>query len=109
MMKDVGCILLDPFGNRGHDLGVDFDQVVTAHARFAGEAGGDDDDVGTLDVFVAVGPFQVDVEAVNRSRFGDVEHLTLRKTFDDVEQHHITQFTQSAELSQNATNLSTTD
>jgi hypothetical protein len=67
------------------------------------------DDVGALDVFVAVGAFQVDVEAVNRSGFGDVEHLPLGKTFDDVEHHDVAQLAQGAKLRQYATNLPTAD
>ena len=105
----LGAVLLDAFGDLRHDLGVDVDQVVTAHARFAGKTGGDDDHVGTLDVLVAVRALELDVEAVDRSRFGDVEHLPLGKALDDVEQDHITEFAQCAELSQHATNLTATN
>src|SRR6185369_1911035 len=58
----VRCILLDPLGNGLHDLGVGCDEVVTAHARFTGKACSNDNNVCALDIFVAVGAFQVYVK-----------------------------------------------
>ena len=109
MTMESGAYCLDAFGNRCHDLGVNLDQVITAHARFTGQTGGHDNDIGTLDIFVAVGALQADIIAVNRSDFSDVEHLALGQSFDDVEQYNVTKFTQSAKLGKNTTNLTTTD
>ena len=106
---EFGSICLDPFSNRSHDLRVDFDQVITAHARFAGQTGGNDDNIGTFDVFVAVGAFQIDIVAIYRTNFSNVEHLALGQTFNNVKQNNITEFTQCTKLSENAADLSATD
>ena len=66
-------------------------------------------DVGAGDVGVAVGALQADVEAVDRGDLGDVEHLALGQPFDDVEQHHVTEFAQGAELGQHAADLPAAD
>ena len=40
-----------PFNETLHDAGVDFEEVVTGHARFARDSGGNDDDVGVFEGF----------------------------------------------------------
>jgi hypothetical protein len=49
MTKAFGACCLMPFADRLHDLEVDAEQVVAAHARLARHAGGDDDHVGAGD------------------------------------------------------------
>ena len=53
--EGVGGVLLDAGADLLHDLEVDADQVVAAHAGLARHAGGDDADVGALDVGIGVG------------------------------------------------------
>ena len=94
-----------PSRDARHDLRVHGDQIVTAHARLARKPGGHDDDVRALDVLVAVRALELHVEAVDRRRLGDVEHLPLRQPLDDVEEDHVAELAQRAELSQHATDL----
>ena len=54
--EGVGRVLLDALADRVDDLGVDADQVVTAHAGLARHAGGHDHDVGAGDVLVVDEP-----------------------------------------------------
>ena len=49
-----GRVRLDALADRLHHLEVDAEQVVAAHARLAGDAGGDDDHVGAGDVGIVV-------------------------------------------------------
>ena len=51
--EGLGAVLLDALADGLHDLGIDADQVVAAHARLAGDAGGNDDHVGATDGAVA--------------------------------------------------------
>ena len=83
--EGVGRVLLDAGADLLHHLEVDADEVVAAHAGLARHAGGDDADVGAVDVGVGVGAAQLAVEALDRARLGEIERLALRQALDDVE------------------------
>ncbi len=102
-------MLLDALADRIHDLEVDAEQVVAAHARLARHAGGDDDDVGAGDLLVAVGAGKIGVEAVDRRGFGEVERLALGRAFGDVEQNDVAQLLQTGEMGQRAADLAGSD
>ena len=87
--ESVGRVFLDAGANLLHDLQIDFEKIVAAHAGLARYAGGDDDDVGALDVGVIVHALECRVEAIDRRGLRDVERLALRQALHDVEQHHI--------------------
>ena len=59
---------LDALADRRHDLEIDAEQIVAAHAGLARHAGGDDDDVGALDVGIGVGALELRVETLDRRR-----------------------------------------
>jgi hypothetical protein len=71
-------VLLERLGDRLDDLGVDADEVVAAHARLAGDAGGHDADIGTAQVGVVVAALDLDVEALDGPGGRQVERLALR-------------------------------
>ena len=52
--EGVRGVRLDALADRLHDLQIDAEQVVAAHARLARHAGGDDADVGAGDVGIVV-------------------------------------------------------
>ena len=87
--ESVGRVLLDAGADRFHDLEIDAEQVVAAHAGLARDAGGDDDDVGAGDLGVGRGALELGVEALDGAGFGEVERLALRHAVDDVEQHDV--------------------
>ncbi|MNN31467.1 hypothetical protein D3C81_1451560 [compost metagenome] len=89
--EGVGGVLLDALADGLHDLEVDADQVVAAHARLARHAGGDDADVGACDVGVVVGALQGHVLTEDGRGLGDVEGFALRRAFGDVEQDDVAQ------------------
>ena len=109
MTNALGAYCLMPSATVVMILEFTRDEVVAAHARLAGKPGGDDDDVGALDVLVAVRALELDVEAVDRRGLGDVEHLALGQPLDDVEEDHVAELAQRAELSEHATDLPTAD
>ena len=75
--------------DRRDDPGVLRQQVVAAHARLAGEAGGHDDDVRARRVGVVVRAGDPGVVADDRRRLGEVEALALRQPLDDVDEHDV--------------------
>ena len=75
-----------------HDVVIRVEQVVAAHAGFARDAGGDDDDVGIGSVFVIVGAGDVGVALLDGHGFEQIQTLALRDAFDDVDQNDIGQF-----------------
>ena len=75
-----------------HDFIVGVQQVVAAHARLAGDSGGDDHDVGIRGVGVVVGADHVGVPLFDRHGFEQVESLALRDAFDDVNQDDVGEF-----------------
>src|SRR5262249_20718170 len=88
----IGRVLDDLANNIAHDLVVGVEQVVAAHARLAGNAGGDNDDVGVGGIGVVVGADDVRVTLLNRHGLKQVETLALRHAFDDVDQNDIGEF-----------------
>ena len=72
-----------------HDPGVLGEQVVAAHARLAGEAGGDDDDVGAGGVRVVVRAGDAGVVPDDGRGLGKVEALALRQPLDDVDEDDV--------------------
>ncbi len=87
-----GGVLLDVVGHAADDLGVFQEKIVAAHAGLAGQAAGDDDDVGPGVVGRVVGPLHVAVEAFEAGRLEHVERLALGHAFDDVVQDDVAQF-----------------
>ena len=83
---ECGRGLLD---DRADDPGVLRQQVVAAHPGLAGEAGGDDDDVGAGRVGVVVGADDPGVVADDRRRLGEVEALALGQALDDVDEDDV--------------------
>jgi hypothetical protein len=75
-------------------FGVDLEQVHAAHAGLARQTGGDDDDVGLGDRFVALAvragrhAHDLRLEALDRPGLVHVEGESLRLAIDDVGEHH---------------------
>ncbi len=107
--EGVGSILLDALAHRRHDFEIDADQIVAAHAWLPRHAGGDDHHIGTLDVGVIVGAFQLRIEAFDRAGLGQVQRLALGQAFGDVEHHHVTKFLERHQMGERAANLSAAD
>jgi hypothetical protein len=101
--------LLDAVADRFHDLQVDAQKIVAAHAGLARHAGGHDDHVRILDGGVVVRALVAGVEAVHRPGLGDVEALALGHALGDVEEHHVAQFLQADEVGKRAADLSGAD
>ena len=83
---------LNAFADRLHDFGIDAQQVVAAHARLAGDSGGDDDHVSAADGAIAFGPLNAGVEAFDGRRLRNIQGLALRSSADDIEQDDVAQF-----------------
>ena len=85
----VGRVLRGLLDDRPDDPGVLGEQVVAAHARLAGEAGRDDDDVRAGRVGVVVRAGDPGVVADDRGRLGQVEALALGQALDDVDEDDV--------------------
>ena len=86
----VGRVLDDLFDHAGHDAGVDAHQVFTRHARLAGNAGGDDDDIGVGGVGHIGGTDGVDCVARDGAGLDQVEHLALGQSVHHIHQDDLT-------------------
>ena len=71
------------------DPGVLGEQVVPAHARLAGQARCDDDDVGAGGVRVVVRSDHARVVPNNGRGLGEIEALALRQPLDDVDENDV--------------------
>ena len=85
-----------PRADRLHDLEVDAEQVVAAHAGLARHAGGDDDDVGAGDGGIVARAGELGVEPFDRTGLGEIERLALGHAVDDVEQDDVAEFLSAA-------------
>src|SRR6185437_10036172 len=75
-----------------HDLEIGVQQVVTAHARLAGNSGGDDHDVRIRRVRVIIGAEHKRIALLHRHGFGQIQSLALRDSFEHVNQYYVGQF-----------------
>jgi len=102
-------MLLDRGADLAHDLGVDAEQVVAAHAGLARDAGGDDDDVGAGDRRVVGAAVDRGVEILDRRGLRDIERLALRHAVDHVEQHDVAELLQADQQRQRAADIARAD
>ena len=107
--KCVRAVFLDTFADRFHDGRVDAKEIVTAHARLAGDASCYDDNIGTLEGGVSVGALDGAIKTFNRRRFRQVQRLALRNAFNNVEKNDISQFFKSCEMCKCSTNIAGAD
>ena len=105
----VRCVGGDPFADRLHDLQVDAEQIVTAHAGLARHAGGDDNHIGAGDIGIIVRPDDLGVEALDRGALAKIERLALRHAFDHVEQHDIAETLERREVRERAADVAGAD
>jgi hypothetical protein len=101
--------LVDAFAHGLHDLEVDAQQIVAAHARLAGHTGGHDDHVGTGDVGIVVRAGDLGVEAFNRAALRQVQSLALGDAIGDVEEDDVAQFLLRGQMGQRATDVASAD
>ena len=107
--KASGALRLDALADRLHHLQIDAEQIVAAHARLAGDAGGDDDHVGAGDVGIVVRALELRVEALDRAALGEVERLALRHALDDVEQDDVAKLLRCREMGERAADIAGAD
>jgi hypothetical protein len=107
--EGVGRVLLDAAADGLHDLEVDAKKIVAAHAGLARHPGRHDHHVGTLDRRIVLRAREGSVESVDRRGLGDVEALTLRNPFRDVEKDDVAEFLQAGEMGERAADLAGAD
>ena len=107
--EGVRGVRLDALADRLHHLQIDAEQIVAAHPRLAGDAGGDDDDVGAPDVGIIVRALERDVEALDRAALGKIERLALRHALDDVEQDDVAQLPGGRQMGEGSADIAGTD
>ena len=100
---------LNTLAHRLHDLQIDAQKVVAAHARLARHPGGDDADVRPGDIDVIVGALQGHVLAEHRRGLGDVQRLALGRALGDVEQDHVAQLLARGDVGQGSADHSGAD
>jgi hypothetical protein len=71
----------------------------------ARDAGGDDDDVGALDVGIVVGAGDDGIVSLDRRPLDDVERLALRHALDDIDENYIAELLQPGKERQRAADL----
>ena len=98
-------MLFDRRADGSDDPSIDSDQIVAAHPRLARNAGGDDHDIGTLDIGIVVGAADDGVVALDRRALDDVERLALRHTLDDIDEKDVPELFEPGEERQGAADL----
>ena len=107
----LGSVLFDAVGNRGDDLEVYGEQVFPGHAGLAGLAGGDDHDVGSLNVLIGRGPDEVGIVVSVGGHLHQVQGFALGRIFElgDVEDDDIAEFLLGGEHGQDLADLAAAD
>jgi hypothetical protein len=99
---------LDALAHGLHDLEVDAQKVVAAHARLAGDAGGDDADVGTRDVGVGVRAGQP-ASNLSEGRIRRCRAPCPGGALGDVEEHDVAELLDRGEVGERSADLSRAD
>src|SRR3546814_8181227 len=71
--KSVRRIGLDALTHGLHDLQIDAQQVIAAHARLASDPGSNNDDVRASNVSIIVRALQVRIKAFHRAALGKIK------------------------------------
>ena len=95
--------------DRFHDLKVDAEQIVAAHAGLTRHAGGDDDHVGALDHRIIVRAAEAHMKTLLRGRLREVESFSLRDAFGDVEEGDVPEFLQGGNMGERTADLAGAD
>ena len=98
----VRRVRLDALADRLHDLQIDAEQVVAAHAGLAGDAGGDDANVRVGDVGIVAGALELDVIALDGPGLRQVQRLAFGNALGDVEQDDVAHLADRGEVGQRA-------
>ena len=107
--KGVWRVLGNALAHGLHDLQVDAQQVITAHAGLARHTSGHDADIRASNIGIILGAGQGRVELARRARFRDVECFAFWNALCDVEQNNVAKFLQGCKMRQRAADLSRTD
>ncbi len=107
--EGVGRVRSETGADRLHNLEIDAEQVVAAHARLPRHAGGDDDDVGAGDGRIVARAGELGVKALDRTRLSEIERLALRDAVDDVEEDDVAEFLKRRQMRQGAADLAGPD
>src|ERR1700682_1035973 len=102
-------LLLHVGGYVAHDLDVDAEQVLAAHARLARHARGDDDHVGAGHFVVLVGADDARIVPVGGARLHEVERLALRDALHHVVEDDVAQLLLGHEQREVAADLTCAD
>src|SRR5215472_1916841 len=82
-----------------HDFEIRVQQVIAAHARFAGDACGDHDDVRVGRIGVVVGAQHEGVALFDRHGLKQVQALALGNALENIDEHNVRQFLGSDPMS----------
>src|SRR6202166_656449 len=107
--EGIRRVFLDAGADLPHHLEIYVEQIVAAHARLARHAGGDDAHIGAVDRFIGVSAGYFGVEIVDRRGLGDIERLTLRDAFHDVEHHDVAELFEADKVGERAADLASAD
>jgi hypothetical protein len=99
----------DAFANGFHNLEVDPQQVIAAHARLARDTGGDDANISARNIFIRLSTRHFSIEFGGWAAFGDVQRLAFGDAFGNVEQDDIAQLFEGSKMGKGATDLTSAD
>ena len=109
MTKASGAYLRKPAPTCSITLQIDLEEIVAAHAGFPRHAGGDDHDIGVLDLGIFVSALDLGAIALDRRCLPEIERLALRDAIDHVEQHDFAEIPQARKMRERAADLPSPD
>ncbi len=107
--EGIGRIKSYPVADRLHDLEIDAEQIIAAHAGLARHARGDDHHIGAGDRRVIIGAVEMRMKALLRRRLREVQGFALRYAFGNVEEDDVAQFLERGDMGERAADLAGAD
>ena len=90
--KSVGRMIADAFANRFHDLEVDPQKIIAAHARLTRNTCGHNAYISARNISVIIRALKLGIEFFRRPRFGDIKSFALRGALGDIKKDNVAQF-----------------
>ena len=83
--ESIRRMIANSFSNRFHYFQVNPQQIVAAHSRLAGDAGGDDAHICAGDIGIRLRARHIRVKPFGRARFCDIERFAIWNAFCNIE------------------------
>ena len=102
-------MIANTVANLLHHIGIDPDQIITAHAGLAGHAGCDNNDIAVCQRCIVICARQHRVKPLDGAGLRNIQRLALRYALGNIEHGDIAQFLETRQKRQRPADIASTN